>query len=216
MKRNSYWLNEKSQPSFIEKFGIISSFVFSLIALLISIINYKVEKSERIIVLDAYESNYIFDGEDLYKNICFAIANNSDINTSIIEINIKIDGEDYSFNSVDNSICPININSNETVKTNINIPILIDEVDKEFILNKYGVNYNIDVFELEFYLKNGEDMQNIYNIAYNPRIEIKLKSSKGNEIKFYKEGYFETENFRKYISYETIRSLEAFTEMLGE
>ena len=216
MKRKSFLINEKTQPSFIEKFGIISSFVFSLIALLVSIINYKVERTERIMILDAHESNYIFDGENIYKNICFSIANHSDINASIVEINIKIDGEDYSFNSVDNSICPININSNETVKSNINIPIIIDDNDKEFVLNKYGENFNIDVFELESYFKYGKDMQNIYNIAYDPEIEIKLKTSKGNEIKFYKEEYLDYENFFKYASDEINRDLKNIAENLNE
>lgn len=213
MKRKRVLINEKSQPSFIEKFGIITSFVFSLMAFLLSIINYKVERIERILILDAYESNYIFDGENLYKNICFSIANNSDINISIIEINMKIDGEDYLFNSVDNSICPINMNSNETVKNNINIPIIIDEVDKEFILNKYGVNFNIDFFELEYYFEYGKDGQNIFGINHDPAIEIKMKTSKGNEIEFYKNASFNYEDFIKYVNDSV---LEKYAEILDE
>ena len=208
--------NKKSNLTGLEKFGIISAFVCSSLSIIFNvgefIYNDIRQKNESVIILEGDETNYIFDGENLYKNICFAIANHSDINTSIVEINMKIDGENYSFNSVDNNICPINIASSQTFQSNISIPITINEADKEFILNKYGENFDIDVYELEAYFKYGKDMQNIYNIDYSPEIEIKLKTSKGNEIKFYKAEYMDYENIYEYALDEANRSWEKLVE----
>lgn len=182
--------NKESQLTKLEKFGIISSFICSLIAVMFTIGEFVYDnilnKSEKIIILDEYESDYIFDGEKLYRNISIVIANNSDINVSIVEINIERGNEKYSFRSFENSICPINMESDETIAKVIPIQFEIDEMDKEFILNKYGKNCEIDAYELDTYFETGEDIQNLYDTATNPRIEIRLKTSKGNEIKFYK------------------------------
>ena len=82
--------------------------------------------------------------------------------------------------------------------------------DLHSLLDGYESNY------IEVYFKYGKDMQNIYNMAYSPEIKIKLKTSKGNEIKFYKEGYFDHEIFFKYAFYESGLAWARLSEMIGE
>lgn len=180
----------KSQLSILEKFGIISSFIFSFIALGFNIVQFVydniLEKSENVLILAEYESDYIFDGNKLYRNISIVVANNSDINVSIVEMKVKIGDKYYSFGAIENEVCPINMNPNVTIVKTIPILKEIDDIDRDYILNRYGKNSNIDPYELETYFEVGENIENLYNTVTNPRIEIELKTSKNNIIRFYR------------------------------
>lgn len=139
--------HKKSILSTIEKFGIISSFVFSFIALLFSIGEFIyeniIENIEKVLIINEYESDYFFDGNVLSKNISIVISNNSKNSISLIEVDIEREDKHYIFESVKNDVCPINMEPNETITKDIPIEFNIEDEAKQFKLRKYGKNCTI-------------------------------------------------------------------------
>lgn len=185
-------MHMKSNLSFLEKFEIYSSLVISLLALAFSVFSFYYDNilsnKESIIIIDASAEQYYFDGECLVCNVSLAVYNNSKADVSITTLILNIENEKYRFDSADNIILPVNLESNHTEQITIPLQVGIDQNDVDFISKKYGINCTIDPYELEMYLEEGKDIDNAYNTVIKPGMKIALYTAKGTIAEYKRNG----------------------------
>lgn len=145
-------------------------------------------KKENIVISNVFESDYFFDGVNLSKDISMVISNNSEVSASIININIKRGFENYLFDTIEDTDLPINMVANSSITKVVTIYFEINDLVKNFILNKYGYNCEIDTYELDNYLEFNEDIKNENNIVIRPSIIVEIITSKGKIIRYERNG----------------------------